>query len=124
MDGWENDVILDVEVARMQRKSPALVFLFSSALLGLAGCRGTPEPEGPPPPKYGTVRVSCPAAVGAPLVKAYSRSWEALTDGNVVIIPYDPHFEGPKEADVWLLPPAELPRRASAGELRPLPDSL
>jgi multiple sugar transport system substrate-binding protein len=135
----------------MQWKSPGTRLLFSLALLGLAGggglvfllalsgCGGPPDSAAPPPPTFGRVRVACPPEVGRAVVKTYARGWEGQTSGEVVVVPYDQRAGGrpdvdarvvprpggrPPDADVWVLPAAELPRWAAAGELQPLSDSF
>ena len=108
----------------MQWKSLVLVALFFLMLLGLAGCLGTSDTPEPPRPKYGRVRVACPDDLGKNVVKTYGRNWEAQTDGQIEIVPYDPRRADPPDADVWIIPAATMPRWAAADKLRTLPESI
>ena len=107
----------------MQPKSRTIVLLFLFVLVA-AGCQGVLEPPAPPPHKNTLLRVACPPGL-ADLVRSQSRSWQGRQEARVEATPYD-LAAGPDSvaADVWLLPPADLPRWAAAGKLRPVPEEL
>jgi multiple sugar transport system substrate-binding protein len=120
----------------MQPKSRFARWLFSVALLGaatcgsavlvnLTGCGDSAVSTVPPVPKYGRVRVACPAMLGETVVKSYGRSWESLHEAHLETLPWDPQKgEDPPEADVWLVQGPDLPRWAAAGKLQTLPESF
>jgi multiple sugar transport system substrate-binding protein len=110
----------------MQPKSPARLLLFSTSLAALvAGCTPPPpvETEVARPLAGKTVRVACPAAAPAAVVQAYSRAWASREGAKVEVTVYPPGGT-PGQADVWVLPPPGMSRRAAAGDLRPLPAAL
>jgi multiple sugar transport system substrate-binding protein len=109
----------------MQRERLARAF-FWSLVWGAAGCARTPtEPVLPPLEHVGVeVRVACPKGPAA-LVREYGRAWAAREGARVEVLPYDPKA-GPESAgpaDVWVIPPAQLPRWAAAGRLAALPEA-
>jgi multiple sugar transport system substrate-binding protein len=105
-------------ISRMQWKSLTIL----SILALPAGCqRVLPTPE--PPPYHGvTLRVSAPAGA-AELVRVQSRAWAGRQEARVevVVSPAEKPAEG---ADVWVVPPVELPRWAAAGRLLTVPPAL
>jgi ABC-type glycerol-3-phosphate transport system substrate-binding protein len=107
--------------ASVQRKSAAL---FTMAVL-LAGCHAVlPEPE-LPPHRGVNLRLACPPGLGQ-LVQTQSRIWQSRQQATVRAEEYDP-VKGPSavaDADVWLVPPADLPRWAAAGQVVALPRSF
>jgi ABC-type glycerol-3-phosphate transport system substrate-binding protein len=110
--------------ALMQRKSLFLASLL--AFLGALplGCRRVAPPPPPPPHQGVNVRVACPAGLPAALVRSHARAWSARQQATVEVRPYTASPEEVPGADVWVLPPPELPRWAAADRLAPLPDSL
>src|SRR5436309_203275 len=106
----------------MQPKSPAARGVFPAlAAALLAGCKAEGPP--PPPPHAGVrLRVSCPDQASADHVAAAARGWKTRQQADVEVVRYDPR-SGPASAgaDVWVLPAAELGRRADAGEVRTVP---
>src|SRR4051812_46053683 len=108
----------------MQRKRRAAALLFFLAVL-VSGCSAPPQ-ELPPPPRQGvTLRVACPGDPVAAVVRDYGRGWELRQNAHITIVPYDP-AKGIENcpADVWVVPPAELPRLAAANLLEELPNSF
>lgn len=105
-------------ISRMQWKSLAILSLLALP----AGCqRFLPPPE--PPPYHGvTLRVSAPPGA-AELVRVQSRAWAGRQEARVEVIesPAEKPTEG---ADVWVVPPAVLPRWAAAGRLLTVPPAL
>jgi multiple sugar transport system substrate-binding protein len=113
----------------MQPKSSAMLFLFSSFLTwAVAGCTpGQPsENESPKLLAGKTVRVACPSGPSAAVVRTYSRAWANREGVNVEVLTYDPsaRLESVGIADVWVVPPAALSRRAAADELLPVPTTI
>src|SRR5262245_4481788 len=100
----------------LQWKSPsALAFLL---LLGGAGCSSVLPPPEPPPHKGAVVRVGCPEPL-AELVRSQSLAWQSRQQARVEVRAFPAGG-----ADVWVLPPAELPRWAASGKLLPVPEGL
>jgi len=79
-----------------------------------------------------TLRVACPDSVSAEIVRRFGPGWAHRVGAKVEVEAYDAGAaarEGrggppPAGADVWVLPAAELPRYAAAGELAPLPEAF
>src|SRR5262245_5909599 len=115
----------------MQSKSKRSRSVFSAAplaalALALAGCPGprTVVTTNSDKPHDGrTVRVACPGDPSAAVVGRYSRAWAARAGAAVKVVPCDGEAGRP-DADVWVIAPAELPRRAARGELRPVPEEV
>jgi ABC-type glycerol-3-phosphate transport system substrate-binding protein len=110
----------------MQRKSSVgnpLFFPVAVALAGLAGCQRPATRDEPPPQFTGlTLTVACPGDPAAAVVRTFSKAWQGRTGARVAVSNYDlAKGPGDVEADVWVVPPAELPRWADAGALTPLP---
>src|SRR5205807_456311 len=66
---------------------------------------------------------SPPDQASADHVAAAARGWKTRQQADVEVVRYDPRA-GPgsaANADVWVLPAAELGRRADAGEVRTVP---
>lgn len=107
----------------MQRESGTGVALF--LLAASAGCQGVLPTPDPPPHKDTLLRVACPPGL-AELVLSQSRAWQGRQEARVEALPYDP-AAGPASAgpaDVWVLPPAELPRHAADRKLLPIPQTF
>ena len=96
--------------------------------LGLAagGCGSRRAPSGPgtaASPMRVTVKVASPGDPPSALVSNLGRRWASRTGAALEVVAYDPR-QGPEsvvDADLWLVPAAELPRVAAAGLLRTLP---
>jgi multiple sugar transport system substrate-binding protein len=103
---------------RLQWKSLTILSIFPLAV----GCqRFLPPPEAPPF-KGRTVRVSAPGRA-AGLVREQSLAWAGAQEARVEVV------EAPGEkpaagADVWVIPPAQLPGLAAAGLLVSVPPAL
>jgi multiple sugar transport system substrate-binding protein len=63
------------------------------------------------------VRVACPDGL-RPLLESHTRGWQSRQQAKVEVV------RERAEADIWVLPAAELPRHAAAGELEPVPAGL
>ncbi len=98
------------------------------------GCSGGPQPtndEQPAKPYANhVVRIACPTGPRGDLlvrmIRRYAAGWAARTGGQFQIVRYAP-ISGPRAgppADVWALPPAEMPHWAAAGELEAVPDAI
>jgi multiple sugar transport system substrate-binding protein len=113
----------------MQPKSSALLILFSTVVwLAMPGCT-PPAPVETDAPRLlagKTVRVACPAGPAAAAVRAYSRPWASREGAKVEVITFEHSagLESAGAADLWVMSPATLPRRAGADLLRPLPDTF
>jgi multiple sugar transport system substrate-binding protein len=68
-----------------------------------------------------TLRVACPDSVSAEIVRRFAPGWAHRVGATVQVVEGDP---GRRDADVWVVPAAELPRHAAAGSLVPLPESF
>lgn len=101
----------------MQRKSQLVTLFVIVAGLAPAGCHGVLPPPPPPPFAGAEVRVACPPGA-AELVARHSRAWQARQQARVRVVAPG------AEADLWVLPPAEMPRHAAADALTPLPEAL
>ncbi len=114
----------------MQQKSRFAAYLFSAALTSVVaavGCGGRPAPSGSAPSHQGlTVRVACPKGVASAVIDRHARGWASRHKAAFELVPYG-DADGPGSvsgADVWVIPPWEMPRHAAAGELLPVPDAL
>jgi hypothetical protein len=59
------------------------------------------------------------------VVRNYTRGWATAAGVQVEVVRYNPEAvpdQGPP-ADVWILPPAQMPRWAAAGQLHPVPET-
>ncbi|QDU18291.1 extracellular solute-binding protein [Urbifossiella limnaea] len=100
---------------------PAAILLLAATLVA-AGCN-PPEPVAGPAgkPRGGvTLRVSCPDARLAGILRPMARSWAARTGATVELV------EGPMSdaADVGVLPAADLGGWADRGELAAVPSAF
>jgi len=69
-----------------------------------------------------SLTIACPDARIRELLERHSRVW-ALENGATVTIIQSPFADAP-QADIGILPPAEVPRFASANQLKPIPDRI
>src|SRR5262245_33165431 len=117
--------ILGAEVGLMQRKSRVFGFLFFLLTGAAVGCGDGATPvEGPPQPYKGAVvRVACPAGTPAEVVGLYSRGWAFRNGATLEVRKYEtgPGPASVEGADIWVIPPVELPRWAAAARLLLLP---
>ncbi|MGH7172799.1 MAG: ABC transporter substrate-binding protein [Gemmataceae bacterium] len=116
----------------MQRKSAALSVLFCFFLLAIpsAGCRPTSTPLDIPASPYQGIEltIACPTKATADLLRRSAQPW-ALRQGVALTIqqrdPSNPKDEGESKAsaaaDIWIIPPADLPKWAAAGRLAAMP---
>jgi multiple sugar transport system substrate-binding protein len=121
----------------MQPKRSISPLLFStivrSSILGIVGmsmlgCTPPPpaESESPRLLKGKTLKVACPSGPPAAVMRTYSKSWSNREGATVEVSEYE-GSAGPetvKGADIWVMPPAALARKAAAGLIRPLPTSI
>jgi multiple sugar transport system substrate-binding protein len=109
-------------------------FIAVAACCFALGCGNTSGPtntEEPAKPLANRiVKVACPSGPRGSsvvrLLERYGRAWAARTGAQVVTSTYDPGA-GPDSgtpADVWIVPPAEMPRWAAGGLLQPVPDAV
>jgi ABC-type glycerol-3-phosphate transport system substrate-binding protein len=70
-----------------------------------------------------TLRIACPADTPAEVVRQHSRSWAARHAARIEVVRFN-RQETPPDADVWIIPPAQLPRWAASGKLQPMPEGL
>src|SRR5207248_1015928 len=68
---------------------------------------------------------ACPAdGPAAAMLLRSSIAWQGRTGAEVKAVPFakDAGPQSVRRADLWIIPPVELPRWAVAGELQPLPE--
>lgn len=116
----------------MQLKSSHFRYLFCSFLLAGAsfGCRPSPAIHDTPEPRQPIVelRIACPNEAMAALLRSRAQSWGMRKSVKTAVSLYDswnqtgPLLPSSESADVWIISPADLPHRAAAGQLVPLPD--
>jgi multiple sugar transport system substrate-binding protein len=91
----------------------------------MLGCTPPPPAESDSPRllKGKTVKISCPSGPAAAVLLKYSATWTNREGAAVKVIEYDGSAgpESVKGADIWVMPPAALPRKVAAGLVRPLP---
>jgi ABC-type glycerol-3-phosphate transport system substrate-binding protein len=110
---------------QLKSKRHRLLFCLLGPMLATAGCRPTPEPiEAPAAPYQGTeLRIACPTEATAALLRGPGQAWALRQGVKIHLLRYDlaagPEAAGP--ADVWIIPPADLPRWAAAGRLAAMP---
>ncbi len=113
----------------MQRKSQVFTTLFLILLSPcFSGCSSSSPVATPASPPYqgATLTIACPTEEIATLVSQYGQGWASRNGVTVTTRRYDP-ARGPEtvaDASLWVVPPAEMPRWADAGQLAPLPDRL
>jgi ABC-type glycerol-3-phosphate transport system substrate-binding protein len=92
----------------------------------IAGCQpASSEIDAPSAPYRGMeLRVACPDQATANLVSSFGQTWARRQGAKVAIVRYDrPEVElNAQSADVWIIPPADLPRLVADGKLAPLPE--
>jgi ABC-type glycerol-3-phosphate transport system substrate-binding protein len=69
--------------------------------------------------------VACPSDASAGVVSRYGALWAAESGAQVEVVRYDADAPSPQQlpGDIWILPPARMPRYAAAGELLEVPGS-
>src|SRR5688572_16091682 len=89
-----------------------------------AGCRQRAVAPPRPAPRWAGValRVAAPDGPARELLRRHGAAWANATGATLAPVP-PPAGDDPA-ADLLLLPPAELPRWAAAGKLRPLPQPV
>jgi ABC-type glycerol-3-phosphate transport system substrate-binding protein len=105
----------------MQPKSRFRVSLFLTFLLSSGGCSSAPSVG--PPPETITLRVACPPGAAADVVRSQSKAWQSRNNAVVEVV----EAAGDKkdvEADILIIPPAELADWAAAGLLLPVPEDI
>src|SRR6516162_2006644 len=62
--------------------------------------------------------VACPSDASAGVVSRYGALWAAESGAQVEVVRYDADAPWPQQlpGDIWILPPARMPRYAAAGE--------
>jgi multiple sugar transport system substrate-binding protein len=95
------------------------------ALLLLAGCPGAAPTPPLQPHDEVTLAVACPDPTAETLIKERGAGWESEQHAHLETVRYDPEA-GPEGtgADVWVVAPWRLPRRAAADALLPVPEAL
>jgi multiple sugar transport system substrate-binding protein len=68
--------------------------------------------------------MACRDRVAAAAVRALARPWEGRQEARVEVREIAGAPRDLSGADVWVMRPAELPRWAAAGQLRPVPEKL
>lgn len=113
----------------MQPKRSASLILFSTLMASFVpGC--TPPPPGgndsPRLLKGKTVHVASPSGPPAAVMRSYSRAWASREGATVEVTEYEASIglESVKDADIWVMTPAAMPKKAAAGLLRPLPATI
>ncbi len=99
----------------VQRKS----WLLAALLATLAGCQTLVPPPDPPPYQGVRLRVACPPGLAA-LVRTQSRVWQSRQEA--VVEPFECDPARLPEADVWVVPTADLPHHVAAGLVAALPE--
>jgi multiple sugar transport system substrate-binding protein len=95
-----------------------------AATMAVVGC--TPRVEPTPKAYEGTViKVACPAGPAGAVMASYGKAWGAQSGARVELIVADCR-PGAEEAaaDIWLIPPVEMPYWAALGRLLPVPDAM
>jgi multiple sugar transport system substrate-binding protein len=67
--------------------------------------------------------VACSSDASAGVVARYGALWAAESGAQVEVVRYDPEAPSPRQlpGDVWIVPPARMPRFADAGALLEVP---
>ncbi|MBI1918629.1 MAG: hypothetical protein HYS12_28380 [Planctomycetes bacterium] len=109
----------------MQPKRVTIFLPLVGLLLLGNGCgpasRRQPTPDEARKFDGAALRVACPDAVSAEIVRRFAPGWAHRAGATVEVVEQG---EGRRDADVWVLPAAALPRHAAAGSLVPLPESF
>jgi multiple sugar transport system substrate-binding protein len=94
----------------------------------MLGCTPPPpaESESPRLLKGKTLKVACPSGPPAAVVRKYSTTWSNREGAAVEVSEYEGSAgpESVKGADIWVIAPAVLSRKAAAGLVRPLPPTF
>lgn len=116
----------------MQWKSVGRGFLFCFLSWAAAGgCRPAPVPDGIAalPHQGVALHIACPSEATAAVLRRHGQPWARRQGVQLSLTLYDPsratawkNVSSPPP-DVWVLPPAELPHWAAAGQLAPLPET-
>jgi multiple sugar transport system substrate-binding protein len=123
----EMRIIVRTEVMRMQPKNGRAWLLFCTFILSTssAGCRRASGPlDVPAAPHRGVeLRIACPTDETADQMRGPGQAWALRQGVQIQVLRYNvaagPEAAG--KADIWILPPADLPRWAAAGQLTAVP---
>ncbi|HEY7310106.1 MAG TPA: extracellular solute-binding protein [Gemmataceae bacterium] len=114
----------------MQWKRWHVWFLFCITVWAacIAGCQRTPPSLSvPTPPHQGIeLRVACPTEATAALLRERGQPWALRQGVKLVLVRPDSartaELPDAASADVWIIPPSDLPRWAADGRLAAVPD--
>jgi ABC-type glycerol-3-phosphate transport system substrate-binding protein len=111
-------------VGRLAAFGLSLVLAVPVIVLLQGGCSSKPPPSQRTVQPSGVLKVACPSETAATVVRNCSRGWAATAGVRVETLRYNPETvaETGPPADVWILPPAQMPRWAAAGQLHPVPE--
>jgi ABC-type glycerol-3-phosphate transport system substrate-binding protein len=131
-DASKGKVIVRLGAPFMQRKRTIiwiLLFALPFAVLS-SGCRPAPTPNGIPASQQQVeLCLACPTEATAAVLRGHGQPWALRQGVKLALSLYDLANESawqnpPSPApDIWILPSADLPRWAAAGQLAPLPDA-
>src|SRR5438477_12524646 len=116
-----------VLTAKLRRSSFAVLSATGGFFIFLvSGC--TPRSSIIDHPKpYANVKltVACPSAAAEGVVSRYGAAWAADSGAQIEVVRYDAEAPSPPRlpGNVWIVPPARMPRFAAAGELLEVPGS-
>lgn len=111
----------------MQSKIGQLGWILLISFSALAGCSvKLPQTSSPPPHAGSTVRVACPDEASGRLISLHSRGWQSRQQAKVEVVGPPAHLKPNQwpQADVWVVPAADLGALVAADLLEPLPGSV
>ncbi len=106
------------------------VFWVSAALFLLqmtGGCspRTTPSQRQIKPFEGLVVKVACPGEPATTVIQRYGQAWASESGARIEVVRFD-RASGPDSgplADIWVIPPAQMPHWAAAAKLHPVPEA-